>query len=298
MIIINNKKVTDKTRISYVNGRYIRHSLAAVHIEDRGFQFSDGIYEVIALVNGRLLDENLHFERLKRSLDLLYIPLPASITSLHIIIKELGRRNNLKNGYVYIQITRGVAKRNHAFPTKQHIKPSLVITYNKSSPPSENEYKKGISVITTPDIRWKRCDIKSVSLLPNILAKQEAVKAKAKEAWMVDEKGIITEGSSSNCYIVDKSGYVRTYPESSDILGGVTRRVVLQLAKGHGVKVREKAFTVKESIAAKEAFATSTTMGIIAVTKINGKKVSDGKPGEITKKLMKLYEERTDFLTK
>jgi len=285
-------------RISYVNGRYIPHAKAFVHIEDRGFQFADGIYEVIAMMNGVLIDANLHIERLQRSLKEISIKMPVSPSTMLYIIEELRRRNNnIKKCSVYIQVTRGVSPRAHSFPAKS-LKPTLIITLNKISIPSEQEYENGISVITLPDIRWGRCDIKSISLLPNILAKQKAVEAGAKEAWFFEDKNVITEGSSSNCYIIDKSGFMRTYPENENVLGGVTRKVTLSIANNQCIKVKESPFNIEELYEAKEAFATSTTIGVMAVTKVNGKKIGTGKAGLITKKLSKLYNDRVRAITK
>jgi len=284
-------------RISYVNGRYVRHARAFVHIDDRGYQFADGVYEVIALKNGHMLDENMHFERLIRSLSVLSISLPMSITSIHIIISELKRLNDIKEGHVYIQITRGVAKRDHVFP-KIEATPSLVITLNPKKNIDQSIYEDGISVVTTKDIRWKRCDVKSTSLLANVLSKQGAYEKGASEAWMVDEDGYVTEGSSSNCYIVNTTGTLITHPEGKEILGGVTRKVILSLATEHGISVGEKPFSVDDVFEAKEAFASSTTMGVIPVTTVDGRKIAGGKLGKVTRELFMLYKRRAESITK
>lgn len=278
-------------KISYVNGRYVPHEDAFVHIEDRGYQFSDGVYEVIGIMNGKMFDDELHFKRLERSCKHLHMNMPVTVPAMKIIVNELIRRNRVKDSYIYIQVTRGVAPRNHAFP-KPGTKPALTIMFTTLTPPPQKDYDKGVSIITGKDIRWHRKDIKSISLLANILAKQDAVIAGVKENWLVDKvTGFITEGSSTNAYIVDKSGVVRTHPADECILGGVTRDVVLQIAKKNKIKVSEKPFTIAELRSAKEAFITSTTSGVLPVVKADGKNIGNGKPGEITMRLNKLYNE-------
>jgi D-alanine transaminase len=276
-------------KISYVNGRYVPHEHAFVHIEDRGYQFADGVYEVVAILNGKMLDEKLHFKRLQRSCDCLDILMPMPVSSMRIVINEMVRKNNVQNSYIYIQITRGVAPRNHPFP-KGGIKPSLVIMFTELKSPPEKDYKNGVSIITGEDIRWKRKDIKTISLLANVLAKQEAVKAKVKEIWLIDSiTKNITEGSSTNAYIIDKKGILRTHPATEHILGGVTRDTVLRLACEAGLKVAEEAFKPEDIKDAKEAFITSTTVGVLPVVKIDGNNIGNGKPGEISNKLTELY---------
>ncbi len=274
------------TRISYVNGAYEPHPYAVVHIEDRGYQFSDGIYEYIAFYNHTLVDADLHFKRLERSLRELQIALPMSIRSMGIVIRELIERNGRADGGLYIQITRGVAKRDHAFP--KHTTPSLVMTVCQAKLPKEKEVREGVKVITQPDIRWGRRDIKSVSLLANILAKQKASEKHAREAWLVDGD-IISEGSASNSYIVTKAGELVTHPANEFILGGITRDVVLRLARKNGIKVSERAFSVAEAKKAAEAFLTSTSANVLPVVEIDGIKVGDGKVGVITRQLNTLY---------
>lgn len=275
--------------ISYVNGRYVNHAEAAVHIEDRGYQFSDGIYEVIAVFNGKMVDGEPHLKRLERSLTHLHIPLPMPLESMKCIIRELLRRNRRNEGYVYIQISRGVAKRNHAFP--KQVEPSLVITLSVAKHPSYKERYQGVSVITLPDIRWGRRDIKTVSLLPNVLAKQKAVEAGVKEAWQVNAQGCVTEGASTNSYIVTRDGVVITHPANETILEGITRTTVLALAREHGIKVEERPFTLEEAKAAAEAFLTSTTGGVLPIIQIDDSKIADGKPGKVSLKLMNLYDD-------
>jgi D-alanine transaminase len=284
------KKAKTQQRISYVNGRFVPHRQAFVHIEDRGYQFADGVYEVIALENGRLIDGTPHFARLKRSLKELQIALPAPLQVLEALTLELCRRNRLSEGFIYLQVSRGVAKRDHPFP-KKPVKPSVVITVSPPKKYNPKEYTQGVKVISLTDIRWARRDIKSISLLPNILAKQAAAEAGAKEAWLVEKNGIVTEGASSNAYIVDKSGTIRTYPVGNYILCGVTRQSVLALARKKGLKVVEKPFSLKEALAAKEAFMTSTTAGVIPITQIDDKKIGTGKPGATASLLLQLYQQ-------
>lgn len=280
-------------KISYVNGRYITHNEASVHIEDRGYQFSDGIYEVMLVQNGVLVEGDRHFVRLARSLRELSIPAPMSRAAMECIVRELLRKNRRRDGLLYIQVTRGVAKRDHAFPKHAHA--SLVMTVSPPKFPGAALKKQGIEVITYPDIRWGRRDIKSISLLPNILAKQNAIKAGVKETWLVDEKGYVTEGSSTNCYIVKDQTLV-THPANERILGGVTRDVVLQLARSNGVKVDERPFTVQEAKAATEAFITSTTLGVMPVVKIDDSVIGNGYPRDVTMKLMELYDDHVNVL--
>jgi D-alanine transaminase len=275
-------------RISYVNGRYVNHSQAFVHMEDRGYQFSDGVYEVIAFYNGRLLDEDLHMKRLIRSLSELKITPPMTEKSLRLVIRELLTRNHRENGTLYIQISRGVAKRDHAFP--KEAAPALVMSVSGPKMPKEKEVRDGIKVITYPDQRWQRRDIKSVSLLANIIAKQAAAAEGAREAWLMDSD-LIIEGSSSNSAIVNAKGEIITTPADERILEGITRTVVLDIARKAGIKIVERPFSLKEAKAAKEAFMMSTTANILPVVRIDDATVADGKPGKITLKLLGLYFE-------
>lgn len=285
------------SKITYFNdgrtGKFLPHPLARTHIDDRGLQFSDGIYEVIAAENRRLIDEDSHYKRLARSLKAIQIPAPASEKSIHVIVMELLRRNGLQDAMIYIQITRGLAKRDHYFP--KNCVPTLLITVAPLKKPNAAEIKNGVAVMTMPDLRWQRRDIKSLSLLPNMLAKNQALPAK--EAWLIDG-GVITEGCATNAYIVTAKGAVKTHPKNNLILGGVTRETVLMLAKKNKIKVEEKPFTLAETLSAKEAFFTNTTAKIVPVVKIDGKKIGNGKPGEITQKLMKIYNDYVDKITK
>jgi D-alanine transaminase len=274
------------SRISYVNGRYVHHHEAVVHIEDRGYQFSDGIYEYVAFYNRRLLDGELHFKRLERSLRELQIPLPMPVEAMKVIVRELIERNGRLDGGLYIQVTRGVARRDHAFP--KGVKPALIMTVCASKLPRVQEVQHGVTVITQPDIRWGRRDIKSVSLLANILAKQEAASVGAREAWLVDG-GVVSEGSASNVYIVSRSGQLVTHPANELILGGVTRDVLLKLAQKASIPVLEQAFTMQDVKAAAEAFLTSTSANVLPVVQVDGSAVGGGKPGPVTRRLMDLY---------
>jgi D-alanine transaminase len=275
-------------RISYVNGRYLPHSEAMVHIEDRGYQFADGIYEVILVKNGVLINADKHFDRLKKSLAEISINSPYTTSSLKIIIHELLKQNYKFDGSIYLQITRGVAKRAHEFPNS-NVKPSLVITLSPLRYSLEKLYEIGTKVITFPDLRWKRRDIKSIALLPNILAKQKAIENNAREAWLFDENSNITEGSSSTSYIV-KNNSIITHPLTQEILPGVTRTLVLNLAKTVNIKIEERIFSIDEAKSAEEAFLTSTTVGVIPIVKIDTSMIGKGKPGPITKKLIELYK--------
>ncbi|MBN8531685.1 MAG: D-amino-acid transaminase [Alphaproteobacteria bacterium] len=274
-------------RISYVNGRFLPHSEASVHIEDRGYQFSDGVYEVMAVVNGAFLDGDWHLARLRYSLEQLEIAPPVAWTAFPILVRELLRRNKARDGMVYIQATRGVAKRDHAFP--KNTRPSLVMTVVQPKWPSAAMMEKGVPIITAPDVRWGRRDIKSISLLPNILAKQAAARAGVREAWLVGEDGVVTEGSSTNAWIIDAKGKVVTHPANHRILGGITRLTLIQLAKEAGIPVVEKPFTVSDLRKASEAFLTSTTSLVLPVVVADGKKIGKGVVGPVTKKLQQLY---------
>ncbi|MFC1673290.1 D-amino-acid transaminase [Pseudomonadota bacterium] len=275
------------TGISYVNGHYVPHSQASVHIEDRGFQFADAVYEVIAVQGSQLVDGDGHFDRLDRSLGELSIAPPMGRAALKLVIAELLRRNRVTYGALYIQVSRGQAARDFPFPVD--IEPTLVMTVKRLKPFDFNAVSKGVDVITIKDIRWHRCDIKTVSLLAGAMGKTEAVKRGAFEAWQVDANAMITEGTSSNAWIVTSEGELVTRHTDTAILGGITRNTVLSLAKAEGLRYSERAFSVPEAKAAREAFTTSTTAFIRPVVRIDGYRVGDGKPGEFCLKLLKLY---------
>ncbi len=274
-------------RIAYVNGRYLPQSQAAVHIEDRGNQFADGVYEVMKVVGGRPSDGDRHLARLARSLASLRIEPPMSDAALLQVVMEVVRRNRLQEATVYIQISRGAAPRDHAFP--QHAVPSLIVTAKRMKRPDPKAYDAGVRCITAPDIRWLKCEIKSVSLLPNVLARQQAREAGAYEAWLTREGDVVTECSASNCYIVDAAGVLRTHPLSPLILGGVTRSVVLELARREGIPVDERPFTVAELADAQEAILTSTSSWVMPVVQVGETVIGDGEPGPITRRLQAAY---------
>lgn len=274
-------------RQAYVNGRYTPHNDAAVHIEDRGYQFADGVYEVVPVYNGILVDEEPHLDRLERSLRELQIEMPMSRAAMKLVSRELMRRNGLSRGFVYMQITRGVAPRDHKFPA--NASPALVMTTRQMKPHSSAMIEKGVKVITLRDIRWERCDIKSVSLLPNVLGKQAAAEAGAYEAWQIDDDGNITEGTSANAWIVTDSDTVVTRHANSEILNGITRIALLDLIEKEGYKLEERAFSVEEARSAREAFVTSSSSFVMPVTQIDENPVGNGHPGLLTMKLRDSY---------
>lgn len=275
------------SRVAYVNGLYLPHRRAAVHVEDRGFQFADGVYEVIAVKNGNFIDDGPHLDRLDRSLRELEIAPPMSRAALRVVMAEMLRRNRIGDGILYIQMTRGVARRNHPFPEADDT--SVVMTARNEPPQDARLAENGVEVISIPDIRWKRCDIKSVSLLPNILGKQAAHRAGAFEAWQINEQGFVTEGTSTNAWIVDASGRLCTPPIDQQILSGITRRRILKLAAAEGIEFTERPFTLKEAQSAREAFITSATTLVLPVTTIDDVVIGNGKPGSFTRKLRQHY---------
>jgi D-alanine transaminase len=269
------------SRIAYVNGRYLPQRAATVHIEDRGYQFSDGVYEVCEVRGGCVIDQRRHLARLKRSLGELDIALPMSETALGIIMRECMRRNRVHDGIIYLQITRGVARRDHAFPPPG-THPSVVVTArNIDFAGNERTAAEGLAVITVPDNRWQRVDIKSISLLPNVLAKQAARERGAKEAWFIDGRGQVTEGSSSNAWIVTKGGKVVTRPADNGILRGITRSVLIDVIKAQGLELEERPFTVEEAQGAREAFLTSASQIVMPVVRIDDRPVGNGAPGSV-----------------
>lgn len=279
-------------RIAYVNGRYGPHSEAAVHIEDRGYQLADAVYEVWSVFDGKLADAEGHFARLKRSLGELRIPEPMSRAALTIVLREVLRRNKLREGLIYLQISRGVAPRDHAFPDHP-LRPAVVITAKAlDRAASEAKAALGISVVTTQENRWGRCDIKTVGLLPNVLARQAAREQGAGEALFVDAAGLITEGASANAWILDQAGVLRTRDTGANILRGVTRHTLLDVIAQAQLKVEERPFTPQEMAVAKEAFITGAGSLVLPVVKIDGQPIGDGAPGPVAKRLRSLYIER------
>ena len=267
------------SRIAYVNGRYLPLRDAKVHVEDRGYQFSDGVYEVCEVRDGRLIDERRHLERLHRSLSELRIRLPISLRALDVVLHETVRRNRIGYGIVYLQITRGVARRDHAFPTVP-VEPCVVVTARPlSRARNEALAEKGIAVVSVPDNRWGRVDIKTIGLLPNVLARQAAIEQGARDAWFVDRDGAVTEAASANAWIVTAAGTVVTRPADHAILRGITRTVLLDVIKAQGLKLEERAFTLKEAYAAREAFITSASQIVLPVVRIDDRPIGNGAPG-------------------
>lgn len=274
-------------RYAYVNGRYVDHREASVHIEDRGYQLADGVYEVVGVRGGKLIDEVPHIDRLDRSLRELRIGWPVSRNTLGFIIRELMRRNRLHDGLVYMQVTRGVARRDHAFPTTP-VKPALVLT-TKNTKHIVADTGPGVAVKSQPDIRWGRCDIKTIALLPNVLAKQAARESGAYEAWLVDGKGCVTEGASTNAWIVTGEGELVTRQTDNGILAGITRHTLRSICDLLQLKLVERPFTLAEAKAAKEAFITSATSFVTPVVKIDGDPVGNGKVGDMARRLREEY---------
>ena len=273
--------------IAYVNGDFVPLSEAKVSVLDRGFLFADGIYEVSAVLDGKLVDNDSHLARLERSVGEIRLPLPETIGRIKEIQRELIERNQLKNGLVYLEVTRGADKgRDFAFP--KGVKPTLVMFTSEKDIVNAASAKTGISVITVPDIRWERRDIKSVGLLAQVLAKQAAAEAGAGEAWMIQD-GEVTEGGSSSAFILTRDDVLVTRQNSKTILPGCTRKAVVKLAEERQLRLEERPFTVEEALAAKEAFITSASLFVQPVVKIDGKPVADGKVGPMATRLREIY---------
>lgn len=282
-------------RVVYVNGRYRPYRDAMVHVEDRGFQFSDGVYEVCEVLGGRIVDERRHLERLQRSLAALRIALPMPLRALGGVLHEVVRRNRVNNGLIYLQITRGVAKREHAFPPPGTA-PTLVVSARRvDRGQNERTAQAGISVITVPENRWARVDIKSVGLLPNVLARQAAREQGAREAWFVDRDGLVTEGAASNAWIVSADGIAMTRPTGHDILGGISRAVVKEVLADIQVRLMERPFSVGEALAGREAFITAATQLVMPVVRINGEPIGEGKPGPVTLALREAFHRHAEL---
>ncbi|MCO5071356.1 MAG: D-amino-acid transaminase [Rhizobiaceae bacterium] len=269
-------------RIAYVNGRYVKHRDAAVHVEDRGYQFADGVYEVCEVARGFIVDMTRHLDRLDRSLRELRIGWPMSRAALQIAMTEVIRRNLVRDGLVYLQVTRGVAPRDHVFPAA-HVKPSIVITAKRADPRAlAAKAEKGISIITVRENRWERVDIKTVGLLPNVLARQQAKEAGAHDAWFIDADGSVKEGAASNVWIVTKDNVLVTRQADTGILRGITRTTVIDVARKLGLSVEERDFSLAEAKDAKEVFMTSATTIAMPVVSIDGHSVANGHPGATT----------------
>ena len=276
-------------RIAYLNGRFERHAEAFVHIEDRGYQFADAVYEVWALFDGKLSVPDGHFARLERSLSELQIDMPMSRNALTIVLRETVRQNRIRDGLLYLQVSRGVAPRDHAFPTTP-TSPAIVITAKAiDRATAEAKAAKGVSVITVPENRWGRCDIKTVGLLPNAMAKQAAKEKGAAEAWFVDDLGFVTEGASSNAWIVTANGTVKTRDTNANILRGVTRYTLLDILQAEGISIDQSPFTPAEALAANEAFITGAGALVLPVVALDGKPIGNGKVGPMASRLRRLY---------
>jgi D-alanine transaminase len=283
------------SRIAYVNGRYLPRRDAMVHIEDRGYQFADGVYELCEVRGGRLIDERRHLDRLRRSLGELQIALPMTLAALGVVMRECIRRNRVHDGIVYLQITRGVARRDHAFPPIGTL-PSVVVTARSLDlTVNERLATEGIAVITVPDSRWARVDIKTTALLPNVLAKQAARAQDAREAWFVDPDGRVTEGASTNAWIVTADGRVVTRPADNGILRGITRTVLIDEIKAQGLVLEERPFTVAEAHAAREAFVTAASQIVMPVVRIDGRPVATGKPGPVAQALRRGFHQYAEW---
>jgi D-alanine transaminase len=277
------------SRIAYVNGRYLPLRQAMVHVEDRGYQFGDAVYEVCEVRQGRLIDERRHLARLKRSLDELQIKLPMSPVALGIVLREVIARNRIGYGIVYLQVSRGVARRDHAFPTPE-VPPSVVVTARPlNARRNEALAAAGIAVASVPDNRWGRVDIKTTGLLPNVLARQAAIAQGARDAWFVDKDGMVTEAASANAWIVTQAGRVVTRPADHGILKGITRTVLFEVIKAQGLSVEERAFALSEAYAAREAFVTAASQIVLPVVRIDGHAIGEGKPGPVATALRRAF---------
>ncbi|MEO0393807.1 MAG: D-amino-acid transaminase [Pseudomonadota bacterium] len=284
------------SRVAYVNGSYVPLHEASVHVEDRGYQFADGVYEVIALRGNRMVDAQGHFDRLWRSMGELQIDEPMTEPAMKLVIDQLVRRNRLPNALIYIQVTRGVAARDFKFPKAgpQGRNSALVITIRPAKLDHTQQLRDGVKVVTTPDLRWKRRDIKSVALLPQVLAKQKAAEAGAFEAWMVDDEGFITEGSSSNAWILTRDAKLITRQATNMILKGVTRTSLLRFAEEQGITIEERPFTPDEAYQAAEAFVSSATTFLLPIVEIDGHVIGNGKPGSFGEALRGAYMDYAD----
>jgi D-alanine transaminase len=276
------------SRIAYVNGRYLPQRQASVNIEDRGYQFADGVYEVVHLHDGRFIDEDRHLDRLDRSLRELRLPQPMSRAALRHVLQEVARRNRLREGLLYMQVTRGVARRDHAFPSTPG-KPSVVVTIRRIPPYPTDVTRWTASAITQPDLRWARCDIKSTGLLPNVLARQAAKEQGALEAILVDAEGMVTEGAATSFWIVDKAGVLRTRDLDHAILPGCTRDALIAEMRAEGIMFQESRFSVQDMRDAREAFISSATSFVKPIVKIDGAAVLDGEVGPVTRRLFALF---------
>jgi len=278
-------------RVAWVDGRFVRLGEPAVGLEDRGYQFGDGVYEMVKVVDGIPRDFDRHLARLSRSLSEIRLGPSPRPELLRAVAAELLRRNPLRLATLYLQVTRGEAPRHHLFP--KHARPRTVMVVRRLVPPSRRERAEGVAVHTVPDIRWARRDIKTINLLPNVLARQQAAERGCREAVFVETDGTVTEASAANLFIVDETGVLRTHPADHRILGGITRAVVLELARRLGIPTEERAFDLGELRRAREVFLTGTTSFVLPVTTVDGRPVGNGRPGEITRTLGCAYFEHS-----
>jgi D-alanine transaminase len=274
--------------VAYLNGEFVPLHEAKVSVFDRGFMFADGVYEVTAVVNGTLIDNESHMIRLERSLGEIAIPVPMPLAQIAALQDELVRRNGLREGTIYIQITRGLGDRYFHFPERMN--PSFVMLTQECELLSTPEAKTGIRVVSVPDIRWKRRDIKTVALVAQVMAKQAAFAAGAGEAWMVEDN-MVTEGGSSNAFIVNADNTIITRKTNSFILAGVTRKAVIALAKERDISLEERSFSLKEAYSAREAFLTSASTFVLPIIQVDDHIIADGKPGGLTRRLREIYLE-------
>jgi D-alanine transaminase len=283
------------TRVVYVNGRYLPYAQAGVHVEDRGFQFADAIYEVCEVNGGRIVDETRHMDRLERSLGELRIAMPMSRRALGLVLREVVRRNRVRTGLVYLQVTRGTAPRDFPFPAGEVTPTVVCLARRVDDARRDARATNGIAIKTLPDIRWGRCDIKTVMLLPAVLAKAAAEKEGAQEAWFVDPDGFVTEGASSNAWIVERSGMIVTRPAGNAILPGVTRRTLVDVLDREKIPFTERPFSVDEALAAREAFITSASGTVMPVVAIDKVPIGDGRPGELTRRLRSIFHQAAEL---
>ncbi|WP_334146288.1 D-amino-acid transaminase [Hyphomicrobium sp.] len=283
------------TRVVYVNGRYLPYAQAGVHVEDRGFQFADAIYEVCEVNGGRIVDETRHMDRLERSLGELRIAMPMSRRALGLVLREVIRRNRVRTGLVYLQVTRGTAPRDFPFPAGEVTPTVVCLARRVDDARRDARATNGIAIKTLPDIRWGRCDIKTVMLLPAVLAKAAAEKEGAQEAWFVDPDGFVTEGASSNAWIVERSGMIVTRPAGNAILPGVTRRTLVDVLDREKIPFTERPFSVDEALAAREAFITSASGTVMPVVAIDKVPIGDGRPGELTRRLRSIFHQAAEL---
>jgi D-alanine transaminase len=283
------------SRIAYVNGGYVPLRHAMVHVEDRGYQFGDAVYEVCEVRGGRLVDERRHLARLRRSLDALQIRLPMAHGALGVVLHEVVARNRIGYGMVYLQVSRGVARRDHAFPAPD-VPPSLVVTARPlNARRNEALAAAGIAVVSVADNRWGRVDIKTTGLLPNVLARQAAIAQGARDAWFVDSDGKVTEAASANAWIVTKAGQVVTRPADHGILKGITRTVLFDAIEAQGLSLEERAFTLAEAYAAREAFVTAASQIVLPVVRIDGHVIGEGRPGPLATALRRTFHQYVEW---